>query len=65
MRKDERIEVERVKQALFTLVNSTKKHRKGGDKEQLKARIERTLRKLHKITDELERRGYTKDPHSS
>ena len=61
MRKEDRIEVEKaVKQALFTLVNSTRKHREDGDKERLKARIEKTLRELHQIAGELEERGYTK-----
>ena len=45
MRKEERMEVERAaKQALFTLVNSTKKHREDGNKERVKARIDRALR---------------------
>ena len=61
MRKDERMEVDKAaKQALFTLVNSTKKHREDCDKERLKARIDRTLRELYQIADELEERGYTK-----
>jgi len=61
MRKEDRIEVEKaLKQTLFTLVNSTKKHREDGNKERLKARIEKTLRELHRIADELETRSYTK-----
>lgn len=61
MRKEDRMEVEgAVKQALFTLVNSAKKHREDGDKERLKTRIEKTLRRLHEIADELEEKGYTK-----
>jgi len=61
MSKDDRIEVEKaVKQTLFTLVNSTKKHREDGDKERLKTRIERTLRELYRLADELGERGYTK-----
>jgi len=61
MSKDDRIEVEKaVKQTLFTLVNSTKKHGKDGDKERLKARIDRTLRELYNIAEELEERGYIK-----
>ena len=61
MNKDERIEVdEAAKQALFTLVNSTKKHRKDCDKERLKSRIDKTLRELYEIADELGERGYTK-----
>ena len=61
MSKDDRMEAEKaVKQTLFTLVNSTKKHRKDKDKERLKARIDMTLRELYNIADELEERGYTK-----
>ncbi|MBS7614292.1 hypothetical protein KEJ18_00930 [Candidatus Bathyarchaeota archaeon] len=61
MSKEDRIEVERaVKQALFTLVNSTKKHLKDGDKERLKARIDAALKELHSVAEELEDRGYTK-----
>jgi len=61
MSKDDRMEVEKaVKQTLFTLVNSTKKHLKDRNKERLKARIDRTLRELYNIADELEERGYTK-----
>jgi len=61
MSKDDRIEVERaVKQTLFTLVNSTKRHLKDGDKERLKARIDKTLKELHSIADKLEDRGYTR-----
>jgi hypothetical protein len=59
MTKEDGVEVEgAVKQALFTLVNSVKKHREDGDKEGLKARIEETLRRLHEIADDLEERGY-------
>jgi len=61
MRKDERMDVDKAaRQALFTLVNSTKKHREDCDKERLKARIDRTLRELYQIADELGERGYTK-----
>jgi len=50
--KDDRTEVERaVKQTLFTLVNSTKKHLKDGDKERLKVRIDKTLKELYSIAD--------------
>jgi hypothetical protein len=59
MNKDERVKVEAaVEQALFTLVNSTKKHHKGKDKTQLQKRISQTLRKLHKIAKELSEDGY-------
>ena len=61
MRKDERMEVDKAaRQALFTLVNSTKKYREDCDKERLKAGIDRTLRELYQIADELGERGYTK-----
>ena len=61
MSKDDRIEVEKaVKQTLFTLVNSTKKHLKDKDKERLKARIENTLVELYEIADKLGERHYTK-----
>ena len=61
MSKDERMEVDRAaKQALLTLINSTKKHRRDKDKKRLKKRIDKTLRELHEIADELENRGYIK-----
>jgi len=61
MSKEDRLEVEiTVKQTLFTLVNSTKKHRRTGDKKRLKTRIDWTLRKLNQIAKELEERGYPK-----
>ena len=61
MGRDDRVEVEKaVKQTLFTLVYSTKKHLKDGDKEQLKARIDATLRELYEIADGLEERGHTR-----
>ena len=57
MTKDDRLKVEAaVKQALFTLVNSTKKHHK--DKTQLQKRIRQTLRTLHKIAKQLDEDGY-------
>jgi hypothetical protein len=59
MNKDDRLKVEAaVEQALFTLVNSTKKHHKDKDKTQLQKRISQTLRKLHKIAKELSKDGY-------
>jgi len=62
MNKDDRIEVEKaVKQTLFTLVNSSRKHGEDGDnKERLKTKIESTLVELYEIADELGERGYTK-----
>ena len=48
MSKEERDEAARaIKQPLFTLVNSTKKHLEDGDKERLQARIDATIRELH------------------
>jgi len=59
--KDDTVEVEKaVKQALFKLVNSTKKHLKNEDKKRLKERIDKTLRGLYNIADELGERGYTR-----
>jgi len=59
MSKDDRLKVEAaVKHALFTLVNSTKKHLQDKDKMQLQKRINKTLRKLHKIAEELDEDGY-------
>lgn len=57
MNKNEKVEVDKAnKQALFTLVNSTRKHLKDRDKEQLKARIDTTLRELQSIAEEMEGR---------
>ncbi|MFH1130009.1 MAG: UPF0236 family protein [Pseudomonadota bacterium] len=59
MSKDDRLKVEAaVKEALFILVNSTKKHRQDKDKTQLLKRINQTLRKLHKIAKELDANGH-------
>jgi hypothetical protein len=59
MSKDDRLKVEvAVKQALFTLVNSTKKHFQDKDKTRLQKRIRQTLRKLRKIARELEKDGH-------
>lgn len=59
MSKDDRLKVETtVKQVLFTLVNSTKKHFKNADKTHLQLRINQTLRKLHKIARKLEKDGH-------
>lgn len=49
-----------VKQTLLTLVNSTRKHLKDVDKEQLKARVDRTFRELYETADGLEDRGHTR-----
>mgnify|MGYP001590656765 CR=1 FL=1 len=59
MSKDDRLKVEvAVKQALFTLVNSTKKHLQDKGKTLLQKRINQTLRKLNKIAKELEADGH-------
>lgn len=61
MSRDERVKVETaVKEALFTSVNSTKKHlrAKGKDRKQLQRRIEQTLRRLSQIARELNEDGY-------
>ncbi len=61
MNREERMEVEEaVKQTLYTLVNSAKKHLKDTDKEPLKEKIEETLRQLQDTADELNERGYLK-----
>lgn len=63
MTKNERLKVEKaVKHSLFTLVNSTKKHRKDGNKKRLKNRIEQTLEELHSIAEDLRSRGYRRAP---
>jgi len=54
-----------VKQTLFTLENSAKQHRKDGDKGQLKANIDGTLRELHEIADGLGERGYPRVSEAS
>lgn len=61
MSRDERVEVEKTaKQALFTLVNSTKRHSKDEEKERLKGRIDSTVTELYRMSDELRERGYVK-----
>ena len=61
MSKKERDEAARaVRQALFTLVNSAKKHLKDGDEARLKSRIDETLRELNSIAEGLRDRGYPK-----
>ncbi|MBA7494787.1 hypothetical protein ES702_05364 [subsurface metagenome] len=61
MGKDDRVEIDRaVKQALFTPVDSTKKHLEDGDKAELKTRTDMTLRELYSIADSLKDRGYPK-----
>lgn len=49
-----------IKQPLFTLVNSTKKHLEDGDRERLQARIDWTLEELHTTARKLKERGYPK-----
>ena len=61
MSKEERDEAAgAIKQTLFTLVNSTRKHLEDGDEERLQARIDWTLRELHEMARELRERGYPK-----
>jgi len=61
MSREEREEAAKtIKQPLFTLVNSTKKHLKDGDEERLQARISWTLRELHATAQKLRGRGYSK-----
>ena len=49
-----------IKEAFFTLVNSTKKHLGDRDGERLQARIEKTLRELYGMASGLRDRGYPK-----
>jgi len=61
MSREEREEAARaIKQPLFTLVNSTKRHLEDGDVERLQARIDQTLRELHAMAGRLRGRGYSK-----
>jgi len=59
MSKEERDMIsESMKHALFTLVNSVKRHLADGDKRRLRRRIEATLKKLGSIARKLKREGY-------
>ena len=61
MSKDDRDQVETaVKQTLFTLVNSAKKHLIDKDTARLKDRIDKTLQELCEMAAQLEQRGYLK-----
>jgi len=61
MSKEERDEAAiAIKQTLFTLVNSTRKHLEDRDYERLQARIDETLRELHATAQRLRERGYPK-----
>ena len=61
MSRDDRGQVEAaVKQALFTLVDSTKKHLVDRDVQRLKARVDQTLQALYAMAAQLESRGYPK-----
>lgn len=61
MSKDDRNQVEAaVKQTLFTLVKSTKKHLIDKDIQRLKTRIDQTLQELYAMATQLEHRGYPK-----
>ena len=59
MTKDDRVKVKTaIKEALFTLVNSTNKHLKDKDYRSLQERIDKTLKTLNEIAGELEKDGY-------
>ena len=61
MSKNDRDQVETaVKQTLFTLVNSAKKHLIDKDTARLKDRIDKTLQELCEMAAQLEQRGYLK-----
>ena len=61
MGKEERDEAgEAIRRTLFTLVNSTRKHREDGDVGRLKDGMDRTLKELHGMACELRSRGYPK-----
>ena len=61
MSRDDRAEVDNaLKQTLFTLVNSTKKHLEDGDKKTLRAKIDMTLRELYEMASRLRDIGYPK-----
>ena len=61
MNKKERETVSvQMKQLLYALVNSVKKHLEDNDKEALKRRIENTIKGLIALAEELELKGYPK-----
>lgn len=61
MSKEEREEAAiAIKQPLFTLVNSTKRHLEDGDRDRLQARISWALGELHATAGRLRGRGYSK-----
>ena len=61
MNKKERETVSvQMKQLLYTLVNSVKKHLENDDKETLEKRIESTVKGLITLADDLKTRGYPK-----
>ncbi len=47
-----------MKQLLYTLVNSVKKHLEDGDEEALKRRVENTVKGLITLTEDLKMKGY-------
>jgi len=59
MSRDDRDKAARaIRQPLYTLIRSTKRHLEDGDRERLQARIGRTLRELHATAHRLRDRGY-------
>jgi transposase-like protein len=49
-----------MKQLLYTLINSVKKHLEDGDEEALKRRIESTVKGLITLAEDLKLKGYPK-----
>ena len=49
-----------MKQLLYTLINSVKKHLEDGDEEALKRRIESTVKGLSTLAEDLKLKGYPK-----
>ncbi len=61
MSKDDRAKVKvAVKEALFTLVNSTKKHLEDKDYDSLQERIDKTLKTLNEMARQLQDDGYNR-----
>jgi hypothetical protein len=59
MRREDRDEAAKaVREPLYTLVHSTRRHLEDGDRERLQARIDWTLRELHATAHRLRERGY-------
>ena len=61
MSKDDRAKVKaKVKEALFTLVNSTKKHLEDKDYDSLQERMNKTLKTLNEMARQLDEDGYSR-----